>query len=80
MNVQAAAVNFEPHLHRPRAAFRAGRLSIFSGPILWAEPQKPEPERQEEQAEKQFRILISNFFYVIPSVPMRPAAPRKNSP
>ena len=62
MNVQAAALNFEPHLHLPKAAFRAGLLSIFSGPILWAEPQKPEPEWQEEQVEKQFRILISKFY------------------
>ena len=66
MNVQAAAVNFDPHLHLPKAAFRAGRLSIFSEPILWAEPQKPETERQEEQAEKQFRILISKFFMLSP--------------
>lgn len=50
MNLQAAALNFEPHLHLPRAAFRIGRLSIFSEPILWAEPQKPEPEKHEEQA------------------------------
>jgi hypothetical protein len=62
MNLQAAALNFEPHLHLPRAAFRSGRLSIFSEPILWAEPQKPEPEKHEEQAKKQFRILISKFY------------------
>ena len=66
MNVQAAAVNFDPHLHLPKAAFRAGLLSIFSGPILWAEPQKPEPEWQEEQVEKQFRILISKFYMLSP--------------